>query len=561
MGDRGDGSYSKRKQVKRACDSCRTGKRKCHHDLAGGAPPHHERNVPEVPATAGTALEGHEGRRSINHQQQEVARSPGGTYEEPTSSPLYSLTPIAPFAGPSSAHSLLLSAYTSSNMTPTGLETGPSRGLPPSRLLRPSFQDLKAPSSERRPGVAPGYLPFLVRAILPYLEIECLQMLPPQEDLDILMQVFRQEVHPILPIVDFTTRALSGPIDRENPATIILRQAICLAVCKNASARQHLKLPETETGQLSFQKPREFADKLFGALKIAMDIGLVDDRLELVQVLALATFHSYGPDGDDEVARLCGQAVHYAYSSGLHYPSPSGGRISEVRRVELLYSLFALDKIIAMVTGRPAIMRETEAYLPAQGDTILKELPPGLRLLFRLSQMLNQVLDLYRPRAPDEALGEEWAWQASWPEFEDLAIEYELPAMRASMQTCLELLYHAISVLSYRPPQPPAVRSCGPEGLPAPATQISKVRHSYCAQRISFLLSLETTMLPFVPYAASLSLTAALRNMQQTTLESTKRLAKDDVERSLRVLAELTETYWHAESAGTIGRQLFQTLS
>ncbi|XXG94511.1 hypothetical protein Hte_000768 [Hypoxylon texense] len=561
LGDRGDGSFSKRKQVKRACDTCRIGKRKCNHDLTGGASPHRARNAPEVPATAGTALEAHESRLSINHQPQEVAHPPEA-YEKPRSSPPCSLTSIAPFAGPSSSHSLLLSACTPDNMALTGLETDLSRGLPPSRLLRPSFQDLKFPPSERRPGVAPGNLPFLVRAILPYLEIECLQMLPPQEDLDVLMQIFRQEVHPILPIVDFTTRALSGPIDRENPATIILRQAICLAVCKNVSARQHLKLPDTETGQVSFQKPREFADKIFGALKIAMDIGLVDDRLELVQVLALSTFHSYGPDGDDEVARLCGQAIHYAYSSGLHYPSPPGG-LSEVRRVELLYSLFALDKIIAMITGRPAIMRENEACLPAQGDAVLKDLSPGLKLLFRLSQMLDQVLDLYRPRAPGETLVEEWVWQASWPEFEDLAIEYELSAMRASMQmqTCLELLYHAISVLSHRQPQPPAVRHHNPEGLPTPATQISKVRHSYCAQKISFLLSLEMTMFPFVPYAASLSLTVALRNLQQTTLESTKRLATDDVERSLRVLAELAEAYWHAESAGMIGRQLFQTLS
>ncbi|KAI1779848.1 hypothetical protein F4818DRAFT_155282 [Hypoxylon cercidicola] len=140
-----------------------------------------------------------------------------------------------------------------------------------------------------------------------------------------------------------------------------------------------------------------------------MDIGLVDNRLELVQVLALMTFHSYGPHGDGEIARLCGQTVHSAYSSGQHYPSQSGGRLSEVRRVELIYSLFALDKIIAMITGRPPIIGEGEACLPAQDDTILKEVPPGLRLLFRLSQMLDQVLDPYRPRALNETF-EEWVW-------------------------------------------------------------------------------------------------------------------------------------------------------
>ncbi|KAI0176146.1 hypothetical protein GGR52DRAFT_347131 [Hypoxylon sp. FL1284] len=558
------GSYLKRKQVKKACDTCRQSKRRCHHVLGSGALPHHERNAAEVPAPAAdTALEGLDDDRISNHQIQEAPGSCGAR-EEPTSSPPCSTATVAPFAGPTSAHSLLLSVCASTNMADPSLETDPARGLPSSRLLRPSFQDLKAPPSERRPGVDPGYLPFLVRAILPYLEIECMQMLPPPEDLDALIKIFRREVHPVLPIVDFGTRSLAGPVDRDEPATVILRQAICLAVCKNSSARAHLRLPADETGRRhAAHGPREFANKLFGVLKVALDIGLVDDRLELVQLLALMTLHSYGPDGDDEVARLCGQAVHYAYSSGLHYPaSPSATPAAEVRRVELLYSLFAVDKIVAMITGRPAIIREGDAYLPEADDAVPKALSPSLRLLFRLSQMLNQVLDLYRPRARGEASAEECVLEASWPEFEALAAEYELQTVQTSIQASLELLYHVICILSHRPPQPLAFRDYIPEGgTSVPPTQASKVRHSFSAQRIFCLLGLEATMLPFVPYAASLSLSVALRNLQQTTLESSKRLARDDVEKSLRVLKELAETYWHAESAGTTGRQILQTLS
>lgn len=433
------------------------------------------------------------------------------------------------------------------------------RKLPPSRLLRPSFQDMRAPSSERRPGVGPGYLPMVVRAVLPYLEIECLQVLPPPQDLDAIIRIYRHEIHPVLPIVDFDTPALTDPVSRENPATIVLRQAICLAACKNISARQHLNLLEGESGRYSFMTPRDFADRLFGALKITQDIGLVDDRVELVQVLALMTFHSYGPDGDDEVARLCGQAVHFAYSAGLHYPSRPESPIQEARRVELLCSLYALDKVVAMVVGRPALVRSSEIYLP-QEDGIVKTLAPGFALLFRLSQMLDRALDLYGARPLQEMEREECVWDTSWPEFEDLVKEYKIQTIPSSLQTCLELLYHVIGVISYRPPQSSTVEPPDSEGTSLLSIQNSKIRHKYCAQQISFLLSQEVSKLPFIPYAASLSLTAALRNMQQTTLESTRKIAENDVERSLKLLEELAETYWHAESVGRVGRQIYQTV-
>lgn len=435
-----------------------------------------------------------------------------------------------------------------------------ARGLPISRLRRPSFQDIKAPPSERRPGVAPGYLPMVVRAILPYLEIECLQVLPAREDLDALITIFKQEVHPILPLVDFAPRVFADVIDRENPATIVLRQAICLAACKNVSARRYLNLPKSEDGALSRHTPREFADRLFGVLKIALDIGLVDDKLELIQVLALMTFHSYGPDGDDEVARLCGQAVHYAYSIGLHYPSQAKYQISEARRVELLCSLFVLDKIIATVTGRPTNLRGSEIYLPAQDEDIFEALSPGLRLAFRLSQMLDRVLDLYRPQRRSETVREECLWEASWLEFDDLAREYEIEAMHPSLQACLELLYHTIGVLSYRTTPILAIQNDDSEDLSPPVTQISKLKQSYCAQRIFCLLGLEISMFPFVPYASSLSLTVALRNLQHATLVSSKMMAKDEVERQLRVLEGLAEIYSHAESAGVVGRKILQSL-
>ncbi|KAI8958481.1 hypothetical protein F5Y11DRAFT_360002 [Daldinia sp. FL1419] len=417
---------------------------------------------------------------------------------------------------------------------------------------------MRAPPSERRPGVAAGYLPMVVKAVLPYLEIECLQVLPPQPDLDAIIEIYKHEVHPILPIVDFSTQALIGPASRENPSTIVLRQAICLAASKSPSVKRYLNLPETEYGQFALKTPREFADRLFGVLKIAQDIGLVDDRLELVQVLALMAFHSYGLDGDDEVARLCGLAVHFAYSSGLHCCSRPGDTITETRRVELICSLFSLDKIVAMVTGRPAMIHINEIYLPQEGE-VMASLSPGLQLLFRLCQMLDRVLGLYQARPPEEIMKEDCVWEVSWPEFEELVKQCHAHVMHTSTQACLEILYNVIGVISYRPAQVESIEACGSDHPPPLAIQSSRVRHKYCAQQISFLLDLNLSNLPFIPYAASLSLTVALRSLRHTTLETRRKTARDDVQRSLKILDALAETYWHAEQASVVGRQLLQT--
>ncbi|KAI0854318.1 hypothetical protein F5Y00DRAFT_267541 [Daldinia vernicosa] len=539
LGDYGDGGGSKRKQVKKACDPCRRGKRKCSHGISNETPVQQEGVRRQVTMAVSDLLDGQLPVHPVNEQPPESfdSREIDNDNHQVLPSAQVASRFTAPFAGASSAHSFFLSIYTAS-----GVEMDPAQQLPPSRILRPSFQDMRAPPSERRPGVAAGYLPMVVKAVLPYLEIECLQ----------------HEIHPILPIVDFNTQAFASPINQENPATIILRQAICLAACKSPSARQHLNLPEIEDGQFALKTPRDFADRLFGVLKIAQDIGLVDDRLELVQVLALMTFHSYGPDGDDEVARLCGLAVHFAYSSGLHYSSRPGDVISEARRVELLCSLFALDKIVAMITGRPTMIHINEIYLPAEDDDVMRSLSPGLTLLFRLCKMLDRVLDLYQAGSPDEITKENCVWEASWPEFEELVKDCKAQILHPSTQACLELLYNVIGVISYRPAQIETIEPRSSESTSPLIMQSSRVRHKYCAQQISRLLDLHISKLPFIPYAASLSLTVALRSLRHTTLETTRRAAREDVERSLRILDELAEIYWHAEQASGVGRQLLQ---
>lgn len=477
--------------------------------------------------------------------------------------------------------------------------------LPPARRLRPSLQDIKAGPSERRPGIGPTYLPMVVRAVLPYLEIECLDVLPPPEDLDALMRIYRREIHPLLPIVDFSTSALATPAKRDKPASIVIRQAICLAACKSGAAQPYLRLrvPREEgdgegdaeehhehSRPFALQTTWDFANRLFSCLKISLDIGLVEDRLELVQLLALMTFHSYGLDGDEEVSRLCGQAVHYAYSAGLHQslasssaPSSSlssmlpcevvsATKVSEVRRLELMCSIYALDKIIAMITGRPAVAHRREIHIPSPDSRIWEPVSPGVQILFHLSEMLDLVLGLYRSSPPngqgDQGDDGGWSeWKERWPDFEQIGRDFEIDKLEFPLQATLEVLYLVIAMLSYRPSLVLADQPDSGHGTPAAPTPIvpplslalrnARARQRYAVQQMSSLPILELSMLPYIPYAVSLSLSMGLRDLREESLESTKRRAKTEIETSLKTLDGLGQRYWLADSMSKTGRRLY----
>lgn len=641
----GSGDGTKRRQVKRACSKCRKSKRACRHVPNEGVPSSPPTDPVEYdllhasPPETPVAL-----TLGENISISPVTNNVTGTCEpsnpdrqlleaRPQSQPSSTSLPI-PYAGASSAHSLLLSSLRPSpapsipatmngDLNPSSSEAIITEHLlPPARRLRPSLQDIKAGPSERRPGVGPTYLPMVVRAVLPYLEIECLDVLPPPEDLNALIQIYQREIHPLLPIVDFDTTALSGPAGRDRPASVVLRQAICLAACKSGAARPHLRLrvlreeeeegvgeeeqqqqqQEEEENSRPFvlQTTRDFANRLFGSLKVGLDIGLVEDRLELVQLLALMTFHSYGLDGDEEVARLCGQAVHYAYSAGLHQPSalsPSSSsslpmviagtttNVSEVRRIELMCSIFALDKIIAMVTGRPAVAHERETYLPSPDSSIWESLSPGIRMLFRLSQMLDRVLGLYRSgfssspassgqqeeQQQHEGVVGGWCiWEEWWPDFEELGRECGIHKLEFPLQATLEVLYLAVAMLSYRQAPSPVgddynfTTTTDTGSIPTvspilPSTlRNARARQRHAIQQISSLPTLELCMLPYIPYAVSLSLSTSLSSLRHNSLESTRRRAKAEIETSLETLEKLGERYWLAESMSKTGRKLYK---
>ena len=117
------------------------------------------------------------------------------------------------------------------------------------------------------------------------------------------------------------------------------------------------------------------------------------------------------------------------------------------------------------------------------------------------------------------------------------------------VEASLETFYHAVSILSCR------LRTINIHS----DSNISYLRQCNSAQQIVSIMQLKLhsclAPLPIIPYAVSLSLSVAYRQLRQTRLETTKELAKHQVEMCAKVLEELSSTWWSASSMAKLARK------
>lgn len=131
------------------------------------------------------------------------------------------------------------------------------------------------------------------QVMAPLLEHECLSMIPPAEHLAGLSSLFFEKVYLILPIVG--VKAAHNPRLAKSDG-ILLLQGICLAASKNDVAKQHLFLGESIFAPLTC---RDFGDRISGAMRLSLEMGLVKDKIVMIQALALLSQFIDTPAGED----------------------------------------------------------------------------------------------------------------------------------------------------------------------------------------------------------------------------------------------------------------------
>jgi hypothetical protein len=92
-------------------------------------------------------------------------------------------------------------------------------------------------------------------------------------------------------------------------------------------------------------------------MRLIIEMGLVKDKIVLIQALALMSQFTDNPVGDDTSPQLCGRAVHHVQTLGLHLKRRQEDERGSYNTT-LLCCIYSIDRMNAAFHGRPTLMHE-----------------------------------------------------------------------------------------------------------------------------------------------------------------------------------------------------------
>ena len=215
------------------------------------------------------------------------------------------------------------------------------------------------------------------------------------------MEIYRTQIHPILPILGSKALQRLGEVGDRNVADKALGLAVCLAASTSIGAAQYLHLDGSETPM----SPTQYSTRIVTYLDLLLRRADFSDRmLDRIRVLTLVSLYWEPPsrNGRPDPAELFSVAVSNAHSIDLYindvdnslYSPGLEGVDTNSRRMEvsrLRICMFAVDRLIACRTGRLPT-----TCVPRFNDSLLQEQPPCFRLFWELIISFEAALDLHR---------------------------------------------------------------------------------------------------------------------------------------------------------------------
>ena len=358
----------------------------------------------------------------------------------------------------------------------------------------------------------------------------------PKATQDALVTTYIACMDGLLPILD------GGQLLRDYTAcdaSIFLIQAVCLVTCKIPEVSGFLRL--YEDGPLLDAIP--FARSLHTGLEAAMKADLEPDRVTKIQILTLMHLHNDGPGGIEESSLHLSHAIHDAWTAGLHIHTP--GRSTKDQASMLWWTIWTLDRINACLGGRPIMIADRDidiARPPPEGIRC-----PIITIWIRLGDLLDKIIDFYRPTADANATG----WETDFPSWQSILQGVDTETFLDSHMTIIELCYNVLVILS-----------CRNGGL----NTASYHRRITAADRIESLLSdppnhhLAIPPLPLVPYAISLSLTVAYRGLRDHHFRDDPDRAQSALTARCEMLEGLSTYWWTAHGMSQLGRKALKSM-
>ncbi|KAG9793276.1 hypothetical protein ABEF93_005144 [Exophiala dermatitidis] len=499
-------AFASRKRAARACPKCRAAKKRCHHTF---------QRPPEQQADS-AGLD----RVLPNLTHKEPIRFVGDTNPESILTDLSSRP---------NGETRISRVGTWVQQPRTLQDELPAEDLGP----QPKSGD-KTPVNVEKYGKSEGGRRTLTGHQRNYLQAVGAFRVLPKATQDALITTYIACLDGLLPILD-GVKLLKDYTDGR--CSIFLIQAICLVTCKTQEAAPYLRL--YDNGPLL--DPIPFARSLHTGLDAAMKADLEPDRVTKIQILTLMHLHNDGPGGIEDSSLHLALAIHDAWTAGLHIMTP--GRSSKDSYSLLWWTIWTLDKINACLGGRPIMIANRDIDItrpPMEAGSQLQV----INLWLRLGDLLDQVIEFYRPTADLETTG----WESEFPTYASLTHDINLDQLPESEKNILELCYRVIAILS--------CRAGGP-------TTASYARRVSAANRIQELLSngrhSHIPPIPLVPYAVGLSLTVAYRCLRDNADVDPEK-ARSDLATRCETLETLSTYWWTADAMARLGRKALKSL-
>jgi hypothetical protein len=203
-----------------------------------------------------------------------------------------------------------------------------------------------------------------------------------------LSDVFFKNIHPVIPLLDeeeYRRTSSQGSIHAP------LVHAVCLVAAKDNEARHFLKLLQSGDTLLSV---RHFCTQLHDSIMSKLSRRPTMRKLTWIRILGLLSLHHEGSDGAEQASSCLAQAVHYAQTMGLQLQQPRRrDEHSDLKRT--FWCLWTLDRLNAAIHSRPCCMADIDVAVddltPEESNSV------AFDVWLRISKLLNQVIDLYRP--------------------------------------------------------------------------------------------------------------------------------------------------------------------
>ncbi|KAF7188845.1 hypothetical protein HII31_09768 [Pseudocercospora fuligena] len=372
------------------------------------------------------------------------------------------------------------------------------------------------------------------RSLVPALEHQTFRVRPAPEHISPLKAFYIQHIHPILPCLDMTLYHRCGP---ESPIRIVMEQAMCLLAAPDPAIRHHLRIAERT------YKPPEFIQAILSALRLSLELAIVPDVTTAIRVLTVMSLMSFGQRNLELTSGFFSKAVHLGYTIGVHQPRDEE---HDQKVADLFCLLWSVDRMHAAFHGRPILMHKSDmAKDPMQ---CARHCSSGFRTLVYIATLLDSVIALYRPNAEETEISD-----LQFPSFEEVLALCQSSHLCSRAIATLELFYHAVATLSVRISPNTDCRHPGTRNTRQTAS-VLQIVSAMEAEAVN-----NVTLLPFVPYAVSLALSAALRDMRHSSVATKQERARQQANKCCKSLRQLGQSYWSASITAEMAMKILQS--